>query len=280
MGSPAFGFRCGRGARWCLPCCSCGQRLGWCYVGPLPCRGCSGSCVPALVCASAGAVCLSPSPKGKGPPPESWGQLPGRMYGECWVLDCSLSWISLGPHQMWGLFPPNHTICRWLVSLPACVLVVLGVWGWVLWCVLGLWLLIGAWTPWALSGLCLGEVALLGFLHCGGPLDVNGSDIRICPKSRAAEQNDTFSRLQTEAATAACDQNTDADEGGEEITEATVSKKPKKSGTLESLLGRRAKDHGQKTPAIRAEEEIRRYRTKKYCWAKLKSSDLVDVNER
>ncbi|MEQ2292153.1 hypothetical protein AMECASPLE_020119 [Ameca splendens] len=44
-----------------------------------------------------------------------------------WVLGFSLSWISLGPHRMRGLFPPRHTTCRWLVSLPAGVLVVLGI---------------------------------------------------------------------------------------------------------------------------------------------------------
>ncbi|MED6234095.1 hypothetical protein ATANTOWER_022212, partial [Ataeniobius toweri] len=67
-------------------------------------------------------------------------------------LGCSLSWISLGPHQMWGLFPPRHTTCRWLASLPTGVLVVLSIRGWVLWCVLAhsWWLLAGAWTP----GLC------------------------------------------------------------------------------------------------------------------------------
>ncbi|MEQ2157428.1 hypothetical protein GOODEAATRI_001800 [Goodea atripinnis] len=52
---------------------------------------------------------------------------------------------------MWGLFPPCHTPCRWLVSL-----VVLGVQGWVLWCVLAhfWWLL-------ALLGLCWGVVCPL-----------------------------------------------------------------------------------------------------------------------
>ncbi|MED6287490.1 hypothetical protein CHARACLAT_016914 [Characodon lateralis] len=44
---------------------------------------------------------------------------------------------------MWGLFLPCHT-------LAAGVLVVLGVWGWVLWCVPAhsRWLLPGAWAPW------------------------------------------------------------------------------------------------------------------------------------
>ncbi|KAK5614028.1 hypothetical protein CRENBAI_012256 [Crenichthys baileyi] len=48
---------------------------------------------------------------------------------------------------MWGLFPLCHTTCRWLVSLPAGELVVLGIR--VLWCVLAhsRWLLAGAWTP-------------------------------------------------------------------------------------------------------------------------------------
>ncbi|MED6246888.1 hypothetical protein ATANTOWER_025578 [Ataeniobius toweri] len=48
--------------------------------------------------------------------------------------------------------PPRHTACRWLESLPAGVLVVLGVRGRVLWCGLAhsRWLLAGAWPP----GLC------------------------------------------------------------------------------------------------------------------------------
>lgn len=62
-------------------------------------------------------------------------------------------------------------------------------------------------------------------------------------------------------------QNTDgddADEGADEMGEATSPKKPKKSSTLESLLGAvyspTVKEHGQKNPAMRAEDEIRRYR--------------------
>ncbi|MEQ2246067.1 hypothetical protein ILYODFUR_034386 [Ilyodon furcidens] len=60
---------------------------------------------------------------------------------------------------MWGLFPPRNTPCQWLVSLPAVVLVVLGVWCWVLWCVQALsrWLLTGGLCPLALPGLCLGS---------------------------------------------------------------------------------------------------------------------------
>ena len=65
-------------------------------------------------------------------------------------------------------------------------------------------------------------------------------------------------------------QNTDgndADEGAEEMGEATSPKKPKKSSTLESLLGAvslpTVKENGQKTPAMRAEDEIKRYRAEK-----------------
>ncbi|MED6285275.1 hypothetical protein CHARACLAT_027669 [Characodon lateralis] len=54
------------------------------------------------------------------------------------------------------------------------------------------------------------------------------------------------------------------DEGAQEMGEATLLKKPKKSSTLESLLGTVyspiVKNHRQKTPAMRAEDEIRRYR--------------------
>ncbi|KAM8728456.1 E3 SUMO-protein ligase ZBED1-like [Acanthopagrus schlegelii] len=90
---------------------------------------------------------------------------------------------------------------------------------------------------------------------------------KALPFLSAKEQDDTFSRLQTEAATAARDQNTDgndADEGAEEMGEATSPKKPKKSSTLESLLGAvylpTAKENGHKTPAMKAGDEIRRYR--------------------
>ncbi|KAF0039287.1 hypothetical protein F2P81_007522 [Scophthalmus maximus] len=90
---------------------------------------------------------------------------------------------------------------------------------------------------------------------------------KALPSLSAKERDDTFSRLQTEAATAARDQNTDgddADEGADEMGEATSPKKPKKSSTLESLLGAvyspTVKEHGQKNPAMRAEDEIRRYR--------------------
>lgn len=66
-------------------------------------------------------------------------------------------------------------------------------------------------------------------------------------------------------------QNTDgndADEGAEEMGEATSPKRPMKSSTLASLLGAvylpTVKENGQKTPAKRAEEdEIRRYRAEK-----------------
>ncbi|MEQ2160290.1 hypothetical protein GOODEAATRI_032078 [Goodea atripinnis] len=99
---------------------------------------------------------------------------------------------------MWGLFPLCLTTCQWLVSLPAGVLVVLGIRGWVLWCVLAhsRWLLAGAWTPWLCRAstwgvICLGVSGLwvhgwicsgvdgcwrglwahrcstLGLLHCG-----------------------------------------------------------------------------------------------------------------
>ncbi|MEQ2315352.1 hypothetical protein AMECASPLE_021432 [Ameca splendens] len=73
---------------------------------------------------------------------------------------------------MWGLFPPHHTTYWWLVSLPAGVLVVLGVRGRVLWCVpvaacRGL-------DAWALSGLCLGSDMSRGFGSLGPWLDKLG----------------------------------------------------------------------------------------------------------
>ncbi|MEQ2285666.1 hypothetical protein AMECASPLE_034276, partial [Ameca splendens] len=64
----------------------------------------------------AGAVCLSLPQEGRGPPPGSRGWLPlggtGAWtweYRVCmgsvsWVLDCSLSWISLGPPILWGAY--------------------------------------------------------------------------------------------------------------------------------------------------------------------------------
>ncbi|MED6255336.1 hypothetical protein ATANTOWER_008096, partial [Ataeniobius toweri] len=63
-----------------------------------------------------------------------------------------VSRLGLGLLPLLDQFPPRYTTCRWLVSLPAGVLVVLGVQAWVLWCVLAhsRWLLAGAWTP----GLC------------------------------------------------------------------------------------------------------------------------------
>lgn len=49
--------------------------------------------------------------------------------------------------------------------------------------------------------------------------------------------------------------------------EATSPKKPKKSSTLESLLGAvylpTVKENEQETPAKRAQDEIRRYRAEK-----------------
>ncbi|MED6254275.1 hypothetical protein ATANTOWER_021855 [Ataeniobius toweri] len=55
------------------------------------------------------------------------------------------SWTAPSPGSV---FPPHHTTCWRLVSLPTGVLVVLGVWGWELWCVLthSRWLLAGTWT--------------------------------------------------------------------------------------------------------------------------------------
>ncbi|MEQ2300136.1 hypothetical protein AMECASPLE_022270 [Ameca splendens] len=68
---------------------------------------------------------------------------------------------------MGGLFPPHHTPCQWQVSLPAGVLVVFDVQGWVLWCVLAhsRWLLAGDWAPWlcrasAWRVMCLGVPGL------------------------------------------------------------------------------------------------------------------------
>ncbi|MEQ2312963.1 hypothetical protein AMECASPLE_036764 [Ameca splendens] len=106
------------------------------------------------------------------------------LYVGCWVLfvhmrvgmcDCDCvhlflcqveSWAatspgsSYAPHQMWGIFPPHLTTCRWLVSAQRCVggspcpglgaLVCAGS------------LLVAAWQgmgPLALSGLCWGWCA-------------------------------------------------------------------------------------------------------------------------
>ncbi|MED6252826.1 hypothetical protein ATANTOWER_017651 [Ataeniobius toweri] len=78
-----------------------------------------------------------------------------------WVLGCSISWISLGPHRMWGLFPLTSA----------------------------LWLLGG--SPGILPSSSGGGVKVVpavdlpGFLCSGGPLDVCGSDLLcICPGSR------------------------------------------------------------------------------------------------
>ncbi|XP_035981398.1 zinc finger BED domain-containing protein 1-like [Fundulus heteroclitus] len=85
---------------------------------------------------------------------------------------------------------------------------------------------------------------------------------KALPFLSASDQNDTFSRLQAEAATAARDQDGGNDTDKE--AEDTLPKKPKKSSTLESLLGTvystTVKDQGLKTPAIRAEDEVRRYK--------------------
>ncbi|MED6280251.1 hypothetical protein CHARACLAT_008788 [Characodon lateralis] len=96
-----------------------------------------------------------------------------------WVLDCSLSWISLGPPIKCGSFfsPPHY--------LPAGVLVVFGVQGWVLWCVPGdsRWLLARAWTPrrcqasaWGV--ICPGVLGLWvhGWICLAGPV---GSSLQL-----------------------------------------------------------------------------------------------------
>ncbi|MEQ2186647.1 hypothetical protein GOODEAATRI_030695 [Goodea atripinnis] len=61
---------------------------------------------------------------------------------------------------MWGLFPPCLTPCRWVASLTAGVLVVLGVYGGVLCCVPAdyRWLFAGAWAPWLCQGVVCPEV--------------------------------------------------------------------------------------------------------------------------
>ncbi|MED6240281.1 hypothetical protein ATANTOWER_018628 [Ataeniobius toweri] len=128
------------------------------------------------------------------------------LGGVCPVAPVGGGWRSVarGPclavatlHQMWGLFPPCHTTCQWLVSLPTGVLVVLSVLGWVLWWMPAhsLWLLARAWTPglcrastwgviclWVHGWICPGVDSCL---CSGGPLDVYGSDLlRICPRFR------------------------------------------------------------------------------------------------
>ncbi|XP_034020294.1 zinc finger BED domain-containing protein 1-like isoform X2 [Thalassophryne amazonica] len=94
---------------------------------------------------------------------------------------------------------------------------------------------------------------------------------KAVPSLSAQERDDAFSRLQTEAVTAALDQNAEGNdaggEGAEEIGRATSPKKLKKSSTLESLLGAvyslTVQEHEEKTPATRAEDEVRRYRMEK-----------------
>ncbi|MEQ2225175.1 hypothetical protein ILYODFUR_014919 [Ilyodon furcidens] len=77
---------------------------------------------------------------------------------------------------MWGLFPPRHTTCRWLVSLPPGVLVVLGVRGWALLVCAGSLPVAACWVldPWANSGLCLGSDMSRGLRSLGPWLDLLG----------------------------------------------------------------------------------------------------------
>ncbi|MEQ2227267.1 hypothetical protein ILYODFUR_036004 [Ilyodon furcidens] len=75
-----------------------------------------------------------------------------------WVLGCSISWNSLGPHQMWPIPSPSHYLLVVGISARRCTcdcrypglgalvcagsLLVAVCWGL---------------NPWALSGLCLGN---------------------------------------------------------------------------------------------------------------------------
>ncbi|MEQ2212028.1 hypothetical protein XENOCAPTIV_023395, partial [Xenoophorus captivus] len=78
-------------------------------------------------------------------------------------------------------------------------------------------------------------VAQKGTMYAASALDPR---FKAFPFLSVEKQDDTFSRLQTEASTATCDQITegiDINKGAQYMGEATLPKKPKKSSTLESL---------------------------------------------
>ncbi|XP_059923557.1 E3 SUMO-protein ligase ZBED1-like [Gadus macrocephalus] len=100
-----------------------------------------------------------------------------------------------------------------------------------------------------------------GMLYGATALDPR---FKALPSLTAEEQDEVFSRLQAEAATAAPDANTDGETEEEEGAEERVTS-PRKCSALESLFGqayRAPSVHAdeRKTPSKRAEEEITKYR--------------------